>query len=303
MSRRSRTSSACAPACSVNEEILITGASGFIGRRVAALLAAQGLRFLAMSSRDGDVADPRAFARLRNHRLRRVVHLAARSYVPDSWQDAEGFERTNVRGTENVLELCRDSGASLVFVSGYVYGNVSRQPIDERVPPAPNNPYARSKHLAEQACLACSREHGVAVTVLRPFNVYGPGQDARFLVPTILRQARGGGAIEVHDLAPRRDWVYVDDVAAAIVAAAREPKGFEVYNIGSGASVSVEELIQRIQVVCDTTLPVRVIGRPRENEIADTVADIAKARRELRWGPATGLDDGLRRCALELEKR
>jgi len=286
----------------VSDRVLVTGATGFIGRSVTARLTSDGVAFTGLGSADGDVADRATLGRLKGGKYARVVHLAGRSFVPDSWTDTAGFMRTNVGGTESVLEFCRESGAALVFVSGYVYGSSKRQPIREDTPPNPNNPYARSKYLAENSCRSCHERHGVPVTVLRPFNVYGPGQGPRFLVPSILRQVRDGSAIEVHDLAPRRDWVYVDDVAAAIVAAARGPRGFEVYNIGSGASTSVEELIRRIQAVCGTALPVRVIGRPRDNEIADTVADIAKARRELGWSPATALDEGLRRCVLELEK-
>lgn len=287
----------------MNDETLITGATGFIGRRVAALLAAKGWTFQALGSRDGDIADPATLQPLGKRRFARVIHLAGRSYVPDSWHDPKGFEHTNVEGTRNVLELCRGSSATLVFVSAYVYGNVARQPIGETTPPSPSNPYARSKHLAEQLCRSYNEAHGISVTVLRPFNVYGPGQGDRFLVPTLLRQARAGVEIEVQDLSPRRDWIFVDDVASAIVVAAQKPRGFSVYNIGSGASTSVEELVGLIQRVCGTALPVRTAGRPRENEIADTVADIAKARRELNWMPATSLEEGLRRCAEDTEKK
>lgn len=287
----------------MDDEVLVTGATGFIGRRVAALLDAKGRKVHGLGWRDGDLAERATLERLARRRFARVIHLAGRSYVPDSWHDPAGFERTNVEGTRNVLELCRATGASLVFVSAYVYGNAARQPIAEDVPVAPNNPYAKSKHLAEQLCRSYNAAHGVAVTVLRPFNVYGPGQDSRFLVPTLLRQASEGVAIEVQDLAPRRDWVFVDDVAAAITAAAQKPRGYSVYNIGSGVSTSVAELIALVQQAYGTALPVRTVGRPRQNEIADTVADIAKAGRELGWVPATPLEAGLCRCVEEMNKR
>jgi nucleoside-diphosphate-sugar epimerase len=286
-----------------NDPVLITGGTGFVGRALAARLRQDGRPFRALGSADGDIADPGTLASLRDARFSSVIHLAARSYVPDSWREPEAFMRTNVQGTRNVLELCRATRAPLVFASSYVYGNSPIQPIGEDVPPAPANPYARSKVEAEQACRFYSDRHGVNVSILRPFNVYGPGQDERFLVPSIVRQVRKGGAIEVQDISPRRDWVFVDDLVAALVAAAQRRGPCSVYNIGSGASTSVGDLVARIQALAGTTLPVRVTGAPRENEIADTVADISKARRELGWAPSVSLDEGLRRCLENMEKR
>jgi nucleoside-diphosphate-sugar epimerase len=194
-------------------------------------------------------------------------------------------------------------GAPLVYMSAYVYGVVARQPISEEVTPRPNNPYAESKLLAEEACCAHASANDVPVTVLRPFNVYGPGQPARFLIPTILKQVLYGREVEVADLEPRRDWVFVDDVADAAAVAGQKSAGYRVYNIGSGTSMSVAELISRIQALAQTGLPVRSKKQQRSQEIADTVADISRAQRELGWSPAVPLDEGLRRCLEAMNRR
>jgi len=287
----------------MTEPVLVTGATGFIGRALVARLRRENREVLALGSAEGDIADPATLAPYRARKLACVFHLAGLTYVPQSWADPDAFRRTNVGGTERVLELCRSARAPLVFMSAYVYGVVARQPISEDLSPRPNNPYAESKLLAERACEAHASAHNLPVTVLRPFNVYGPGQAARFLIPSILEQISGGRAIEVLDLEPRRDWVFVDDVAEAAAVAAHKMNGCRVYNIGSGASVSVAELIDRIQALAHTRLPVRSKNQPRSQEIADTVADISRATRELGWRPAVPLDEGLRRCLEAMKKR
>lgn len=283
--------------------VLVTGATGFIGRTLVERLRKEGLDVLALSSAHGDIADPATLAPYRGRDLAGVFHLAALTYVPASWKDPRAFERVNVGGTRNVLSLCAVARAPLVYMSAYVYGVVGSAPISEDVSPSPNNPYAESKLLAEEACRAHASASGVPVTVLRPFNVYGPGQPEQFLIPTILKQVLGGRAIEVADLEPRRDWVFADDVAEAAAAAAQKTGGYRVYNIGSGASVSVAELISRIQALAQTRLPVRSRKEHRDQEIADTVADISRAKRELGWSAAVSLDEGLRRCLEAMRNR
>lgn len=276
--------------------VLVTGATGFIGRALAERLRKDKYDIVALGSAQGDIADPATLAPYHGRDLACVFHLAALTYVPASWKDPRAFERVNVGGTRNVVSLCAAARAPLIYMSAYVYGVVGSQPINEDVGPSPNNPYAESKLLAEEACRAHASASGVPVTVLRPFNVYGPGQPKQFLIPTILKQVLDGHAVEVADLEPRRDWIFADDVAEAAVAAAQKSGGYRVYNIGSGVSVSVAELIGRIQALAQTRLPVRSRKERRSQEIADTVADISRAKRELSWSPAVSLDEGLQRC-------
>jgi nucleoside-diphosphate-sugar epimerase len=271
--------------------ILVTGASGFLGRHLVRRLRSEGQTVVEASRTLGDVGEPATWARL--PATDTVVHLAGKSFVPDSWEDPAAFLRTNLQGTAEALEYCRRHGASLVFLSSYLYGDVSRQPIPESAPLVAKNPYALSKKLAEEACGFFADRFGLAITILRPFNIYGPGQADTFLVPTIVNQVRVGRVIHVRDLEPRRDYVYVRDVVDAIGRSVASASGFRVFNIGSGASHSVGELIETIQDVWGTDLPVRSDGVRRPDEIMETVADIGHAAQEIGWQPRFTLRQGL----------
>ena len=134
----------------MSEKVLVTGATGFIGRALVRRLREDGREVIDLGSRDGDIRRRATLARFLDAGVRCVFHLAGRSFVPDSWTDPGGFLEINVLGTANALEFCRAAGAGLVFVSAYVYGEPEHLPIDESAPVRPNNPYAHSKHMAEQ---------------------------------------------------------------------------------------------------------------------------------------------------------
>lgn len=274
---------------------LVTGATGFIGKALVRRLARAGRPVIGLGSADGDLAAPETLARLEDRAIGRVFHLAGRTFVPASWQDPGAFYRANTAATANVLDFCRRRGLPLLVVSAYLYGAPEALPIAESAPVRPNNPYAHSKHLAEQLCRFYADELGCDVTIVRPFNVYGPSQPAHFLIPTIVEQAVGASdRIEMEDLAPRRDYVYVDDLVEAMVVAADRISGYHVYNVGSGRSHSVAELVAAVQTAAGTRKPVVDRRRERKNEIPDVVADITRARTDLSWEPSHSLDEGIR---------
>jgi GDP-4-dehydro-6-deoxy-D-mannose reductase len=271
--------------------VLVTGAGGFIGRHLVPHLRASGYEVVAGHDASGDVADSATWAAFPS--VDAVVHLAAKSFVPGSWQTPGEFLRVNLMGTVAALEYCRTRNARLVFPSSYLYGDAVHQPIPETAALVATNPYALSKKLAEEACQFFATGFGVAVTILRFFNIYGPGQGGAFLVPTIVNQVRAGREIRVRDLEPRRDYVYVLDVVDAIGKAVAPRSGLGIFNIGSGVSHSVAEVIRIIQEVWGTSLPVRSDAARREHEIMDTVADITRATQQLGWQPRFALRQGL----------
>jgi nucleoside-diphosphate-sugar epimerase len=273
-------------------KVLVTGASGFIGLHLVPLLEARGHTVTAVGSDAGDIADPRTWEAFPPADA--VVHLAGKSFVPESWTHPEQFFSSNVVGTVAALNYCKRHAARLVLLSSYLYGNPRSLPIAEDALLSANNPYALTKLMAEQAAGFYATFGGVRVAILRLFNVYGPGQSGKFLIPLIVEQAKGGNKIHVQDLLPRRDYVYVGDVVRAIEAATCSAGPFGVYNIGSGRSYSVAEVIDVIQQIWNTRLPVSSADVRRDNEILETVADIAAARRDLGWAPEFTLADGLR---------
>lgn len=273
---------------------MVTGASGFIGRALASALEAGGREVVAMDSADGDIAAPETLAGCAEEDIAHVFHLAGRTFVPDSWDDPQSFCRTNVLGTFNVLEFCRRKRVPLTYVSAYVYGHPDSLPIGEDSAIRPSNPYALTKRLAEQACEFHADAHGLPVTTIRPFNVYGIGQAAHFLIPSIIDQALDdGGEIVVKDLAPRRDYIYLDDLVRALLATLDRPQGYRVYNIGSGASLNVQEVIDIVQDVAHSRKRIVCGDTVRANELMDVVADISRARRELGWNPVVSFREGI----------
>jgi nucleoside-diphosphate-sugar epimerase len=138
------------------------------------------------SFQDGNIATcPLEFGSVRH-----VFHLAGKAFVPESWQAPHGFYEVNVLGTANVLDFCRRQSASVTLISSYVYGKPLRLPIDEDHPLEPFNPYSHTKILAEEIGRYYAAQFGVPVFIVRPFNVYGPGQDRRFLIPTLIPGSR-----------------------------------------------------------------------------------------------------------------
>jgi nucleoside-diphosphate-sugar epimerase len=197
-------------------------------------------------------------------------------------------------GTVNVLEHCRRNHAALILISSYVYGEPQRLPIGEDHPVAAANPYAHTKILAEEAARFYEQRFGVPLVIVRPFNIYGPGQRDSFLIPSIVRQVLDPSvkAVSVQDLRPKRDYLYVADAIDLFMNLLR-PGVRGVFNAGSGYSVSVGEIAGLINDATGTYKPLVSAGEPRPGEIMDVVADTSRAAAELDWHPRTSLADGI----------
>ncbi len=273
--------------------VAVTGHSGFIGKHLCKALVEGGYELLPISRKMGtDITDADSLRATADFDV--LVHLAARSFVPDSYRDPEGFYLTNVLGTMNVLELCRVRKASLIFMSSYLYGSPSELPVSESEALKPHNPYAHTKMIAEQMCQAYSKDFQLPVTVFRLFNAYGPGQDENFLIPRILSQHKSP-RISLLDPRPRRDYIYVQDVVSALIAAIKEGNNlYDIFNLGTGVSHSVEELVREILLQTSSTAEVEFQNVYRENEVMDSRADIRKITKRFDWKPTFDLRSGLK---------
>lgn len=283
-----------------DRSVLVTGASGFIGSHLVKALSAAGHPVVSHSSRQGDIRN----CHLSFEGVGHVFHLAARSFVPESWSAPLSFYDVNILGTVNVLEFCRARGSSLTLVSSYVYGRPARLPISEDEPLQAFNPYSHTKILAEETGRYYQQQFGVPVTIIRPFNVYGPGQDRRFLIPTILAQAIDPQqtAIAVADLSPRRDYIFITDLIDFLLRTTFRREG-GIFNVGSGSSWGVGDIIAMVNELLPVPKLVHTNGLLRPEEVADVVADISRARNTFGWEPLVTLRDGLKKTLAWMKQK
>lgn len=277
-------------------KILITGYSGFIGGYLQKRLENSEHELILVDIANGvDICD---WDQLKDvGEVDVIVHLANLSFVPASYENPKRFYETNYLSTLNMLELCRLKNARMIFFSSYVYGHPEYQPIDEQHPIQAFNPYAQTKVICESLCQGYNRDFKVPVTIFRPFNIYGVGQNPDFLIPSIIQQAKSG-KITVKDDRPKRDYIHVSDIVEAIVAAIQNnttENNINIYNLGTGVSLSVKEIVDIVRGFFNTEIDYLCTNELRPNDVMDTIADISKIKNNLHWSPQVSIRDGLKK--------
>lgn len=278
-----------------NLNIAVSGSSGFVGSRLVRRLLELGVKIIEIDHKKG--LDIQKFAQINNiGTFDILVHLAAKTFVPESYENPREFYFTNIIGTLNALELCRLRKARMVFASSYIYGIPLYLPIDESHPVKGFNPYSGSKIAGEQLCERYHQDYGVNIDILRVFNIYGPQQNKKFLIPTIIEQAKKGKVV-LKDPTPKRDFVYIDDVIEAYVKVIQHDSNLlNIFNIGSGKSYSVKEIVDEVLKNFTEHIQVVFTGEERSSEVPDTIANITKAQELLGWTPVFPMSDGIRNC-------
>ena len=275
--------------------VAVTGSSGFIGKNLVERLKVYGHEVLRLDISDGiDILDWNILEKIKTFDV--LVHLAAMSFVPNSYKYPRNFYHLNINGVINGLELCRIHNAKFVFSSSYVYGKPEYLPVDENHPLQGFNPYSETKIIGEKICEDYFKYFKVPSIILRPFNIYGINQNENFLIPMILNQAKTGH-IKLIDPTPKRDFVFIDDVVEAFVKAVENDcVSFDKFNIGTGISYSVEDVVKIVNNLYDNKLIVEYSNIKRNNEVQDTIADISHSRKVLNWNPKIDLETGLKNC-------
>lgn len=299
--------------------VLVTGGAGFIGSHVVDALVRSGysvkvlddlscgdldnigvhLRSGLVEFFEGDIRD-RGLVEEVLAGVDAVVHLAALVSVPLSVEDPEFTFDVNVNGTRNVVASCASSGVKkLVFASSCaVYGEAQYLPINEAHPRRPLSPYASSKLEGERVCWNFAEDSDADVAILRFFNVYGPRQttgDYSGVITKFFDWAEKGESLVVYgDGSQTRDFVYVSDVAQAILMLLESRSVGGVFNIGYGEAVTISDLALKIIALVGKDVGV-VYRPPRKGDIRRSLADISKARKAFGFSPRVSLDEGLRR--------
>lgn len=288
--------------------VLVTGATGFVGRWLLRELASQGHEVIeAPGSAELDLAGrPDLASLMRDAQPDAVAHLAAVSYLPDAEKDPERASAVNEAGTAAVfagLERAGSDAAVLVTSSADVYGFDAPLPISETAEVAPTSAYGQSKVAQEAVAIAAAR-HGRRVTIARGFNHIGPGQRPEFVVPALARRvlaARSGSRIRIGNIDSRRDFTDVRDVVRAyrmlLERMLELPPGAAVtiVNVGTGRSVSVEEILRAMCSIVGIE-PVWHVdpAHVRSTDVRDRVADVTLLRSLISWESKIPLDVSLR---------
>jgi len=307
----------------MKKKILITGSEGFIGSHIVDFLLKKKFNikcFVQYNSFNnwgwledssfknklnictGDIRDPN-FVDKTVSDCTHVIHLASLISIPHSYTSASSYVETNVAGTLNLLQSSvKYNIKKFIHTStSEVYGTAKKIPINENHPLNAQSPYAASKIAADQMALSFLRSYNLPVTILRPFNTFGPRQSARAIIPTIITQLIKQNKINLGSLDPTRDFSYIDDVVNAFYLAIDNKKIIgEVINLGTGYEISINNLKNLIFKIHNKNLSINKSTqrvRPKKSEVQRLVSDNGKAKKILNWKPKyigkNGLAKGL----------
>ncbi|NCC49894.1 MAG: SDR family NAD(P)-dependent oxidoreductase [Spartobacteria bacterium] len=315
-----------------NSKAVVTGACGFIGSHLVEALVRAGAETTALTFYnargrrgwmdhvdaavkdathvvEGDIRDAEQMRRL-VRQADVVFHLAALIGIPYSYEAPRSYVETNVTGTLNMLEAAREQevGRTLVISTSEVYGSALRVPIDEDHPLQGQSPYSATKIAAEKLAESYFRSFELPVTIVRPFNTFGPRQSARAVIPTILMQLiHGRGEIHLGDPTTTRDFNYVTDTVKGMMLLAQcDAAEGAVVNIGTGKDISIGEVAemaqrvtgQRAEIVSD---PDRI--RPSASEVRRLCADNSRLQKMVDWAPPEQVEHGMEHTAAWLKQR
>ena len=303
------------------KHVLLTGGTGFIGSHLAELLVRGGccvrvlanyksqpsrgnLDFIEPSLRDeievvwGDVCDRDSVMNAMDG-VSVVFHLSALIGIPYSYIAPSSYVQTNIVGTLNVLQACRSLDVErMVHTStSETFGSAQYTPMDEKHPLVGQSPYSATKLGADKLAESFARSFEMPIVTVRPFNVFGPRQSDRAIIPTIIAQRIAGeDSVRIGDPTPRRDFTFVTDTARGFIAAAQCDGAIgQTFNIGNGKSISIGELATTI---CDLTGGGSYVSelqriRPEKSEVSELRCDNTLAKKVLNWSPEVSLTEGL----------
>lgn len=306
-----------------NKSVLITGAGGFIGSHLAERLVNLGAEvtaFVRYNSRNdfglielldeeikariniipGDLKDSEAIMKATEGK-NIVFHLGAMIAIPYSYIHPRETIETNVLGTLNVLTAAKEMDVEKIVhtSTSEVYGTAQYVPIDEKHPINPQSPYAASKAAADNLAMSYHHSFDLPVSIIRPFNTYGPRQSARAIIPTIISQALTNDTVSLGALEPTRDLTYVSDTVEGFIKVASSEKSIgEVINIGSNFDISIGDLANKIVQIIGKDVEIKLDEkriRPKSSEVERLRASNEKAKNLLSWEEEHSLDDGLKK--------
>jgi len=306
-----------------DKKILVTGADGFLGSHLVERFLKENCKIKAfvyynsfnswgwlenlpkeqlnkIKVFSGDIRDSYA-VRSAVKDVDIICHLAALIGIPYSYVAPESYINTNVKGTLNILQAAKDFNIQKVIITSTseTYGSALYVPIDEKHPYQPQSPYSASKIAADHIAMSFFHSFNLPVTIIRPFNFYGPRQSARAIIPTIITQIlQNKNKIELGNLTPTRDFTYVLDTCEAYLKMCqKENISGEIINIGNSSEISIKDLADKIKELMNSNINITTKDtrkRPEKSEVDRLFADTKKAFELLDWKPKYSITDGLK---------
>jgi dTDP-glucose 4,6-dehydratase len=312
----------------MKKKILITGADGFIGSHVVELFVKKGYQvraFILYNSFNsygwfddidinvkskidfffGDIRNyDSVFASMQG--CSAVLHLAALIGIPYSYSTPSSYLETNVTGTLNILQAAKNLKLKKIVLTSTseVYGSAQYIPMDEKHPINPQSPYAASKVAADALGMSFHKSFNLPITILRPFNTFGPRQSSRAVIPTIINQFLGKNEhLNLGNIYPKRDFTYVEDVASAFYLAFKSNKNIgKILNVGSGFEISIKQIVERVSSITNYKIKIKLDNkrkRTKNSEVTRLCANYNLAKKDLGWKPQFS---GLNKFNIGLEK-
>ena len=301
-------------------KVLVTGSEGFIGSHLTEELLRQGHEvraFILYNSFNswgwledlpknfkknldvfmGDIRDPNG-VREAVIGCDSIIHLAALIAIPFSYHSPDSYIDTNIKGTLNIIQAAKELDIKVIHTStSEVYGTADYIPINEDHPLKGQSPYSASKIGADQIAMSFYNSFDTKVSIIRPFNTFGPRQSARAVIPTIITQILNGEReIKLGSLHPTRDFTYVDDTVSGFVCALNNDSGIgKVINLGSGFEISIGDTVKKISKLCGAEIDVVSDSsrqRPEKSEVDRLFADNTKAKKLFDWTSSSSSEEG-----------
>jgi NAD dependent epimerase/dehydratase len=304
------------------KNVLVTGADGFIGSRLTEILVESGYQVKALSQYNsfnnwgwledvsckdqieivtGDIRDPH-YCKHITEDMDIIFHLAALIAIPYSYVAPDSYVDTNIKGTLNICQAAKENGNIRVIhtSTSEVYGTARYVPIDENHPMQPQSPYSATKIAADAMAMSFYNAFDLPVTIVRPFNTYGPRQSARAVIPTIITQiANGAKEIELGDITPTRDFNYVDDTCRGFINLAECDESIgQTVNIGSNFEISIGDTLNLIKELMGSNVKFIIDKdriRPSKSEVFRLWCDNSKIEKLTGFKPEVDIKEGLQR--------
>ena len=272
--------------------VLVTGSSGFVGSHLVRSLKEKGFDVVAPLRDELDVTRRNQF---NFDKIDHVIHLAGAVPARTEAQDDGIMIESHVMGTINTLDFAREKNCSVTYVSSFVYGPATVGEIGEGFPVVRSSPYARAKIMAENICREFSTAFSTPVAVVRPFNLYGPGQRSSFVIPRILESFTNDSKIlEMQGADEFRDFLHVADLVDLLARTISWERGFAVFNAGSGRAIRISEVIDMVAQMTGVHRRADFLSRgASDDEPKSSWADITRANNAFSWAPSVSLRDGL----------